>query len=52
MSDSYKSKMDATNRHLSSKYLKKVVDQPTQQSSVKAKVDKASPTGISEDKRK
>jgi hypothetical protein len=33
-------------------YLKRVVSQPTQQSSVKAKLDPKSPTGISRNKGK
>jgi hypothetical protein len=49
MTESYRDKVNAANRAI---YLKRVVSQPTQQSNVKAKLDKNSPTGISRDKGK
>jgi hypothetical protein len=49
MTESYKSLRDRMAR---AAYLKRVVQQPTQQSNVKAKLDKNSPTGISRDKAK
>ena len=47
--DSYKARME---RARAQNYLKVVVSQPTQQSNIKAKLDKNSPTGISRDKSK
>ena len=49
MTESYREKMQ---RAKSQTYLKQVVSQPTQQSGVKTVVDKTSPTGIRQDKRK
>lgn len=47
MQDSYRAKMAAAHR---AAYLKRVVSQPTQQSNVKAVMDKSSPTKIREAK--
>jgi hypothetical protein len=43
MTESYRAKMQ---RAKSQTYLKAVVSQPTQQSDIKVKLDKSSPTGI------